>query len=500
MFKAPAGYTRVVLVIAALALVVTTIVFIQRSDREKLTTTTVERGTVRELVSVSGMIEATETAELTFPSNGLVHNILVERGDAVQPGDLLGIVGDAAVVAERNQAAAALEAAQAARDEIVAGQTAEAAAVTATTVANAEAALKRAQELAREQVANALAALLSNDLTALSTDGDEDATAPTVSGTYSCSARGSYVVEVYASDTESGYSYRLSGLETDTQSVTTAQPSPMGDCGLYLQFTAGDKYNESVWKIDVPNTRSATYVTRQNAYQLALTQAQQNVQAARDALALARDKESVDTAGARVEALLQANAAVQEAAARVQQIDARLADHYLTAPFSGIVTKVHLNEGEVANLQPAISLLSTATYELVARVPEIDVTKLAIDQPVTAVFDAKRDQVVSGYIDYIAPRATEIDGVGYFETVIQLLQPPEWIRAGLNADIDIITTEVTDVARLPQRFINYSSSTPTVRVVHDGTVVAKPITLGVEGNDGYVEVVDLAVGTTVVAP
>ncbi|MAZ30261.1 hypothetical protein CL655_03180 [bacterium] len=465
-----------------------------------LTTTTVETGSVSEVVSVSGTVEATKEATLAFPTSGIIAGISIERGSEVLAGEILATIGDSAVAADRAQAAAAVAAAVAARDELVSGQTAESAQVTQTTVANAEAALVRAQELAREQVGTALAALLSNDLEAFSTDPDEQAAAPTVSGTYTCAEEGSYRLFLFGTDTDSGYSYRLEGLENGTFAASVNQPAPLGSCGLFIQFVAGEKYVWSEWEITVPNKRSATYITRKNAYDLALTQAEQNVQAARDTLALATNQASVETAAPRVESLVAANAAVQEAQARLQRIDAQLTDFAITAPFAGVVTDVLVNPGEVANQQPAINLLSTEAYELVARVPEIDVTKLAVGQSITAVFDAKRDEIVPGTIEFVTPEAIEIDGVGYFEAVITLSPTPDWLRAGLNADVDIIVHEEQNTTRLPQRFIDRSTEPPTVQIYHDGELVTQPVELGLIGNDGFIEVRNLEVGETVVAP
>lgn len=463
-------------------------------------TTTVERGTVREIISVSGVVEAINHAELSFPLTGVVSEVLVARGDTVAAGELMATIGNEAAVAERAQVAAALTSAIAARDELRNGQTEEQAAVTETTLTNAIKALERTQTLARTQVANALASLLSNDLEAVAVDPEERATAPTVSGTYTCGEEGVYHIRVYASDTQSGYSFTLSGLEGGTYSATTEQPGPLGDCGLTIQFDPDDFYNQSEWSVTVPNPRSPTYVTRRNAYTLALAQAEENVQAARDAVALAREQATVATAAPRVEALIAANAAVQEAQARLQRIDARLAEYAILAPFAGIVTRVDLQVGEVAGATPAIEILNTDAFELVARIPEIDVTKLAVGQPVRAVFDAAAEQPLTGQIRYISPNASNIDGVGYFQAVIDFDTVPDWMRAGLNADIDIEIARKDDVPRLPQRFIDRDGDAATVRTVSGARAQSQPVTLGLIGNDGYIEVTDLPVGTTVTTP
>lgn len=464
------------------------------------TTTVVERGTVTEVVSVSGTVDATRHVSLSFPTSGLVADVFVERGETVATGTLLATVGDQVLVAERQQAVAALQRATAQQAELQAGVTTETRAVSETNVTNAQLALERTQALAREQVTNALTALRSGDLEAVARDPEENQPAPTVSGTYMCSEEGTYTLRVYRSGSDSGYSFQLSGLESGQFTVTTNQPSPVGDCGLFIQFTPDETYANTEWEITIPNTRSETYLTRRNAYTLALTQAESNVAAARDAVRLAEDQASQATAGARVEALLAANATVVDAQARLHAIDARLTDYALYAPFTGIVTDVLIEPGEMVRSQTAVTMIDTNAFELVALVPEIDITRLQTGQTVTAQFDANQDELVSGTITYIAPVATEVDGVGYFETVIIPDVTPNWFRAGLNADIDITIQSSSDVPRLPLRFIDQTGDEPSVQVVTDTDISSQVVELGFTGNDGFVEVRNLSVGTEVVAP
>lgn len=464
------------------------------------TTAEVTRGDVTELISVSGIAEATRSVSLSFPVSGVVAQVVTERGATVATGTLLATLGDAALVAERQQAVAALARAEATQTELRAGVTVETRAVSDTNVANARAALARTQAVAREQVATALTALRSNDLEAVATDPAAEQPAPTVSGTYECTEEGVYRLRVYSSGSASGYSYSLSGLGSGQATAFTDQPGPLGTCGLFIQFAPDTRYTNTEWEVAIPNQRSATYLTRRNAYTLALTQAETNVAAARDAVRLAEDRAAQTTAGARVEALLSANAAVLDAQARVRAIDAQLADYALYAPFTGMVTEVFVEPGETARTQAALTLLDTNALEIVALVPEIDVMNLAVGQPATAQFDANPSESIVGTVTYIAPQATEIDGVGYFETIIEPERTPPWLRPGFNADIDISIDTRVDVPRLPQRFIDVTESDPTVLVVDGDRRNRTPVEIGLRGNDGYVEVLDLTLGTTVAAP
>ncbi|NCN11894.1 HlyD family efflux transporter periplasmic adaptor subunit [Candidatus Kaiserbacteria bacterium] len=465
------------------------------------TTTTVDVGTVEELVSVSGFIEADRVAEIAFPSNGTVTGVLVTEGSQVEAGDILATLADAELVALRTEAASALTATEARYRQLIAGPRSEIIAVANTGLTNAKAALERITDEENQKVKNAHTALLSSGLSAVADDPEEESAAPTVSGTYQCETEGVYTLSIYNSNAKSGYSFKYSGLERGTGLVSTDQPAALGTCGLYLIFSAGDRYSNSEWTITIPNTRSSTYTTLNNTYILAQTQATNAITAAKNNLALVLNETSLTTAPARSEEVVSAEAAIAEARARINAIDARLKDRSIIAPFAGTITDVRITVGESAPATPVLTLLADDTFSLKARVPEIDITKIASGQSVKAVFDARSEETLTGTISYISPIAKQIDGVAYFEILVQLTTIPTWLRAGLNADVDIVVESKENVTRLPKRFVTTSTTgTKTVLIPNKNTTATTTIEVLFSGNDGFVEVAGISVGATVIAP
>lgn len=470
-------------------------------DFDSLVTATVTGGQVQEVVSVSGFVEADNTADLTFPTTGRISAIHVIEGAEVDAGALLATIGQDRLVAERQAAVAALTQAEAAQAELISGQTPSERAVTASTIAQAQSAWEQTVATELQKVQNALVALRSNNLAAYATDPEEPATAPRITGSYTCAEEGEYRLTVYRSGTDSGYSFTYEGLESGRLVASTDQPVPLGDCGLAVQFTADERYDRSEWVIPVPNTRSSTYLTFQTALDLAEQQAVQNIQAAKEALRLAENVALRDVAAPRVEALITANAAVTAAQADLARIDAQLADYSIYAPFAGSITNISKVPGEIATTEPFITLLANDAFTLVARIPEIDITRLQLGQAVVATFDANPSAPQTGTIAFVSPIATEIDGVAYFETKIALTEAPTWLRAGLNADVDIIIATGSDVPTLPQRFIEQTPDGTFVTILTDEPALSRqPVETGLRGTDGLVEVTNLELGTTVVAP
>jgi len=468
---------------------------------EPLVSTTVEIGTVRELVSVSGIAEAEQTAELSFPVTGLVKTVHVNIGEEVKEGDLLVSLVTEALRADRQDAVAALTKTIADRDELLEGPTLSARDVSAENILSRQEALKKTIENENQKVLNAYLTLLSSGLTAFSDDPDEAALPPVITGTYSCDEEGSYFIETYMSGANSGYSFRLSGLETGTYVVSVDQPTPLGDCGLRIQFNSNSKYNSTDWTVNIPNMKSSQYVINRNAYSLALTQRESAISASRQALTLSEAEATDQNSPARSQVIKRANASIAQARARLAKIDSTINDRILTAPFSGTVTEIEILPGEAVTNAPVITLLASKDFEVTARIPEIDIGKIVTGQTVEMVFDARDDEVISGKTGFVSLRATEIDGVAYYEAIIELDEKPNWIRSGLNADVDIVIREETDVMRLPKRFVTLGDiATVLTTDLTSGTTASSTVEILMEGNDGYVAIIGLNEGDTVLAP
>lgn len=465
-----------------------------------LVTTTVSRGTVEQIISVSGLTNAANTAELAFPTSGVVSKVYVKEGDVVKAGDILATLGAESLVAQRRSAEADVQVAKANLTELLSGDTTENRSVRTTTIANATAEVARVKATGETLVTNARRTLLSNSLATRAVNPENHATAPIVSGTYNCDKEGTYTIAIYPSNSLSGYSLRYSGLETGSTALSADQALPFGTCGLLLQITKGQSYANSDWTVTIPNHSASTYLTYKNALDTAINTTVTANASARDALTLTNDQSTAANATPRSEAVIRAEAQVTKSMAVVAQIDAALGDRVVRAPFSGSVTLVDILPGETAGTKPVFTVLATDNLELTARVPEIDVTRVRLQEPVRILFDADRSKTHTGHVSYVAPLPIQINGVAYFEVKIALDETPTWLRGGLNADIDIITDSKENVLRVPKRYVTTQGDTSTIRTVSGVTIASTTVTKVFEGNDGYTAIDGVSEGTTVVTP
>ncbi len=460
----------------------------------------VENGTVATSITVSGTVDATRNADLSFPITGVLKSLSVAEGAFVKKDTVLAELAHDNLSAQYQNAYGALVIAKADQAELITGIRPEERAIETTKVEIAKDDLSRITREQNEKVATAYRALLSTDLVARPKDKSNADTPPSVYGTYTC-GEGTYILDVFGSGAKSGYSYRLSGLEGGTYTAYTESPAPMGACGLSIQFEDGVSYGGSVWHIAIPNTESTSYVTNKNAYDLAVTTRENAIHAATQALELAEKTATLTIANPREESVIRKEAQVTQAEAQLASIGAQIQDHILRAPFDGTVTHLDLAPGEIVTTEPVLTMVSEGYFEIEAIIPEINITKIAVGQKADVVFDAAPTEPLTATIIHISPVATEIAGVSYFETTLILDDPKPWVRGGLNADINIIIEKHEDVLRIPKRFlVEADDGTYSVLVPDEKKTRSVPVTVVMQGNDGYAHIEGLNEGDSVVAP
>ena len=116
------------------------------------------------------------------------------------------------------------------------------------------------------------------------------------------------------------------------------------------------------------------------------------------------------------------------------------------------------------------------------------------------VFDARSSEILTGEIDFISLKATEIDGVAYYKAMISMNETPQWVRSGLNADVEIIVSEKNDGLRVPKRFVVETKDGHVVLIKENGSTASSTVKIELEGNDGYVAITGVNEGDILVAP
>ncbi len=234
--------------------------------------------------------------------------------------------------------------------------------------------------------------------------------------------------------------------------------------------------------------------------QAALAEARQRLQEARntDRPEIARLEAEVAQAranlqqlerGTRQEEIDRLEATVQAARARLQEAQIQYDDSIVAAPFAGVVTQKYATEG--AFVTPTTSASSTAAatstsiialaegLEILAKVPEVDVTQLRKGQSVNIIADAFPKEEFEGKVKLIAPEAVVEQNVTSFEVRIDLLSGLEKLRSGMNVDVTFIGQELTETLVIPTvAVVTREGKTGVIVVNEEEDPTFKPVILG----------------------
>jgi HlyD family secretion protein len=182
-----------------------------------------------------------------------------------------------------------------------------------------------------------------------------------------------------------------------------------------------------------------------------LLQAQAGVMEAKFAL-----EERLKTKDAEI-GQLQAAAAVADQ--EIKRFKIQFDDMVIRAPFDGIITQKFATAG--AFVTPTTSASSTASatsssiialargLEVVAKVPEVDISHLKIGQPVNIVADAYPDTVFQGQVVGIAPEAIVEGNVTSFEVRVGLRTGLDKLLSKMNVDVVFLGQPVEDALVVP---------------------------------------------------
>jgi HlyD family secretion protein len=213
---------------------------------------------------------------------------------------------------------------------------------------------------------------------------------------------------------------------------------------------------------------------------------------------------------------------VAQARATLQEAQEQLAKTVLRAPMDGEVTRVAVEEGEVAvpgTFSRETGLLMTISdlsiIQVAVRVDETDVVRLHMADSAEVTIDAFPDSTYTGRVTKISKSAVlaaaaqaggTTQAVDY-DVEVTLDNPPAGIRPDLSATARIVTAtrdsalsipiialtvrkhEPISTELAPQDTAGGSEETEGVFVVREGTAEFRPVRVGIAGEE-YFEVLD----------
>jgi HlyD family secretion protein len=187
--------------------------------------------------------------------------------------------------------------------------------------------------------------------------------------------------------------------------------------------------------------------------------------------------------GASDEDLIIAQVSVDQAQASLELAELQLEGATIAAPFEGIVAFVgaEVNE-QVAPGAPMITVIDPSAFHVDVRIDEIDIGQVEVGQEVWVTLDAFPDEDLVGRVDFIAPVANAELGIVTYLVTVSFDPSAAPLRAGMTANITIVTEQREDVLLVPNRAVSIDRDTGLLYVETpvNGEVVRVEVEIGLQ--------------------
>jgi multidrug resistance efflux pump len=378
-------------------------------------------------ITASGFIEGTEV-EIAAEVGGRISEILVDEGDEVEKGQVLVRLDDALLQAQRREALAAVTAAEANLARVRAGARPEEVAAARAALAQAEAQRDealRALENARQAMEN------PQDLNLQIAQAETEV------------ALAEQEVERARADlaeVELKYNvFRDQGGDTERTWALQVEAARAALDAAQAKLDGARRYLNALYAIRNNPLSLQAQVHAAEARYKAAEAAVEEAQAALEEVIAGPTPEEVTLAGAQL----------RQAQAALALVEAQLTQLILTSPITGVVTSRSAHEGETA--APGVPILTLANLDevtLVLYIPEDQIGRVRVGQPVEVRVDSFPGRVFVGRVATIAGEAeftprnvqTQEDRARLvFAVKVVIPNPDHALKPGMPADAVIVT-------------------------------------------------------------
>lgn len=170
---------------------------------------------------------------------------------------------------------------------------------------------------------------------------------------------------------------------------------------------------------------------------------------------------------------------IEAAQARVDAIQATLAQVRVEAPFAGTITEVRSKVGDEVAPGTVSFRIDDLSHLLVdVDITEVDINRVSLGQSATLTFDAIQGKEYQGQVVEVGQVGTNVQGVVNFTVTIELTGADGAVRPGMTAAVNLITEELKDVVLVPNRAVRLRNGRRVVYKLVNGVPQVTEIQLG----------------------
>jgi multidrug efflux pump subunit AcrA (membrane-fusion protein) len=499
-----------------------------KKEAPSYTLVDVKRGTVSQEVSETGQIKKGDKINVGFKNPGRIEKIFAEVGEDINKGDTLAKLETADLIIQLKQAEANLALYQAQLNKLEAGATPEEIKEYQTAVANAETAFQNAVQKLADITAqaednmnssyedalivindsylkayNAYTAALSvqkayfnsNDLQTIMVVEARSAMEASLARVKVCSD------SAQANPSRVNIDSNLAQIRIELNSISNNLRTIRETCEDFNYVGIVSSTNKT--SLDTQRTNISAAITDlvdaqqtiistklDNEYDINV--AKTTASSSQGSLVVAQNSLNSLIAPPRTEDVSLYQAQVDKAQAEVDILKNKIYEASLRSPVEGQITEIKKRAGELvqSSLQDSVFIVMPAVgYEIKADIYEEDVVKMSIGNEVGISLIAFPGKTYKGKVVSIDPAEKIIDGVVYYETIVNFDDIPEEAKPGMTVDLVFKTASKENVLMIPQTAVRKKEGRTFVEILQGKAFAEKEVVLGLSGKDEMVEIV-----------
>jgi RND family efflux transporter MFP subunit len=202
----------------------------------------------------------------------------------------------------------------------------------------------------------------------------------------------------------------------------------------------------------------------------------------REELELGRVEKLVKTGALPGEELDKARVKVSAAQARLARAMERLGDYRVSAPWAGVVSRVHVAVGDFVSARATlVELFDPASLVLRFAVPEDSAARVRDGAPLTVTLDAHPGKTFAAKVIRVFP---DIDRRTHTRTVEGAIEGDIALAPGMFARLQLTLASAPEALTVPVESVVRREGKPVVFVIaRTGIARQRPVQLGMEDND-----------------
>jgi HlyD family secretion protein len=476
-------------ILLAIVIVVALVWYFFSSPAPKLGAYVVSQGDIVSSYNVPGTVSSNNSVDLAFQEPGQISKVYVKEGEAVTAGEALASLDDSAQQATLSQEKAVLAAADEKLNELEEGARPEELALYGQQYDSAAAALIVAMNNAYLKTQDAIV----NNIDALFTNGSTVNPILNVPDQSQSDARDIENERIALGDALAAWNNALALAATATSSLDAARLATSNDIAqaqaflTHLDAIVGDL---NTGNSGLSQTQIDADTTIVNAANQEVTAAANAETSAAAAWSSARDALALEQAGSQSQDIEAQKDVVLQAQAEIDAAQLAISNATIVAPFSGTVRNVNAKSGMVVSINaPVMSIINNQIMKFDAYASQMEIPTIEADATTTVTLDAYGDGTMfPAEVDAIDTSDTSVNGAPAYHVTLYFTALDPRVLSGMTGDMHVVGTKRANAIEIPYRLVLGSDADRFVLAYQDGALIHRPVSIGIVGNDGMVEI------------